>query len=490
MSMRSQTIAIAVLLVALGIIFLLVGNAGVSTGVFLPEPTLTPIPPTATPLPDPAADHWSESAPGQVAYTADAERSAQIAYQTMPLDTFIEQRQLDAPAEDAALPLLDLLQQRADLYVAQIEELQLKVEPDAVEPPVVEKFGGVPVAMLRIKVPSQALPDGRDFPGLDLVEGLVENGEDDVTFLEYSLGDDPDPIVYNDFRAWLEANAPRLAGQEEDEPAAEEAATEEPPDEDAAAEPEATEEAVEPADEEATAEPSPEADQEATEESAEPADEPTAEEATGEPTPEPDLETTEEAAAPADAEVAAAPEQEATTERGWTEVGEGQYVHTTTTNAYVGYYPSTTAEMSGQLGIEAPADDAEEPLLDMVIAAKNDLEFQVTELGVSFAEGSVEGPEMREYDSIPVAYFHATIDPFTAAQDQTYPGQEMALGIIDQGDGNIQLVQMQYIFEADPDPGIYADFLTWLEDNAAMLAVRAESDDAAPQPEATAEPES
>ena len=103
MSMRSQTIAIAVLLVAVGIIFLLVGNAGVSTGVFLPEPTLTPIPPTATPLPDPAADHWSESAPGQVAYTADAERSAQIAYQTMPLDTFIEQRQLEAPAEDVLL---------------------------------------------------------------------------------------------------------------------------------------------------------------------------------------------------------------------------------------------------------------------------------------------------------------------------------------------------------------------------------------------------
>ena len=192
----------------------------------------------------------------------------------------------------------------------------LKVEPDAVEPPVVEKFGGVPVAMLRIKVPSQALPDGRDFPGLDLVEGLVENGEDDVTFLEYSLGDDPDPIVYNDFRAWLEANAPRLAGQEEDEPAAEEAATEEPPDEDATAEPEATEEAVEPADEEATAEP----------------------------TPEPDLEPTEEAAAPADAEVAAAPEQEATTERGWTE-GRGQYVHTDNERLR-GILSSTTAEMS------------------------------------------------------------------------------------------------------------------------------------------------
>jgi hypothetical protein len=483
MTIRPQTISVAVLLVALGLIFLLVGNAGVSTGVFLPEPTLTPIPPTATPLPDAAVDNWSESAPGQVTHNGDPENPAQIVYETIPLDTFIEQRQLETPAGDAALPLLDLLQQRGALYEVQIEELQLQAGPDAVQGPAVEKFGGVPVAMLHITVPPQTLADGRDFPGLDLVEGLVEHGEDEVTFFEYALSADADPVVFNDFRAWLEANAPRLAGQEDagaagDEPAGEPA-------------PEATDEPAP----EATAEPDDEPAPEATEESAAPAPEATeepAEEATAEPDDEPAPETTEEPAGdePApDATDEPAGEAAAPTS-GWTEVGPGQYLHATTSNAFVVHEASTVDGFSGQLGIEPPGDDAEEPALDILIAAKNDLEFQVTEIGASFAEDSVEGPEMREYDSVPVAYYHAALDPTTTAEGQPFPGQELALVIIDQGDGNIRLIQMQYIYEAERDPVIYADFQTWLEDNAAALLALVGAEEPAPQPEVTVEPES
>jgi len=465
MTIRPQTISVAVLLVALGLIFLLVGNAGVSTGVFLPEPTLTPIPPTATPLPDPAVDNWSESAPGQVTHNGDLENPAQITYQTVPLDTFIEQRQLETPAEDAPLPLLDLLQQRGELYEVQIEELQLQAEPDAVQGPAVEKFGGVPVAMLRITVPPQPLADGRDFPGLDLVEGLVEHGEDEVTFFEYALSADADPVVFNDFRAWLGANAPRLAGQED-----EAAAGDEPADEPAQ---EATDEPAE----EATAEPDDEPAPEATDEPAEEATEEPAEdgaEPAPEATDEPAQEATEEAAAPTS---------------GWTEVGQGQYLHASTSNAFLVHEASTVNGFSGQLGIEPPGADAEEPALDVLIAAKNDLEFQVTEIGVTFAEDSVEGPEMREYDSVPVAYYHAALDPSTTAEGQSFPGQELALVIIDQGDGNIRLIQMQYLYEAERDPAIYADFQTWLEDNAATLLDMVGAGEPAP-PEVTAEPES
>ncbi len=465
MTIRPQTISVAVLLVALGLIFLLVGNAGVSTGVFLPEPTLTPIPPTATPLPDPAVDNWSESAPGQVTHNGDLENPAQITYQTVPLDTFIEQRQLETPAEDAPLPLLDLLQQRGELYEVQIEELQLQAGPDAVQGPAVEKFGGVPVAMLRITVPPQTLADGRDFPGLDLVEGLVEHGEDEVTFFEYALSADADPVVFNDFRAWLEANAPRLAGQED-----EAAAGDEPADEPAQ---EATEEPAE----EATAEPDDEPAPEATDEPAEGATEEPAEdgaEPAPEATDEPAQEATEEAAAPTS---------------GWTEVGQGQYLHASTSNAFLVHEASTVDGFSGQLGIEPPGAGAEEPALDVLIAAKNDLEFQVTEIGVTFAEDSVEGPEMREYDSVPVAYYHAALDPSTTAEGQSFPGQELALVIIDQGDGNIRLIQMQYLYEAERDPAIYADFQTWLEDNAATLLDMVGAGEPAP-PEVTAEPES
>jgi hypothetical protein len=488
MTMRPQTISVAVLLVALGLIFLLVGNAGVSTGVFLPEPTLTPIPPTATPLPDPAVDHWSETAPGQVAYTADPETPAQIVYQTMPLDTYIQQRGLETPAADAALPLLDLLQQRRELYATQIEELGLQAGPDALEGPAVEKFGGVPVAMLRVKVPPQPLADGREFPGLDLIEGLVERPEGEVTYVEYSLGAEPDVIVHNDFRAWLEINAARLAGQDDDEAADDapddEAAPEpaDEPDDQPAPEADSTEE---PADEttvpepteEATAEPDEEPAQEATEE---PADEP-APEATDEP-------GDEGAAMPDDAPAEEPGSEAAAPAQGWTEVAPGQYLHATTSNAFVGHQASTMAALSGQLGIEPPADDAEEPVLDILTAAKNDLEFQVTGLGVTFAEDSIEGPEMREYDSVPVAYFHAALNPTTTAEGQSFPGQEMALVIIDQGEGNIQLIQLQYIYEDQPDPAIYADFQTWLEDNTARLLTLVSTEEPAPQPEVTAEP--
>lgn len=462
MTLRPQTISVAVLLVAFGLIFILVGNAGVSTGVFLPEPTLTPIPPTATPLPDPSEAHWTESPPGQVTYSGNPERTAQITYQTMALDIFIQQRQLEAPAEGTSLPLLDLLQQRAELYSTQIEELQLQTEPNAVEGPIVEKFGGVPVALLRVKVPPQALPDGREFPGLDLVEGLIERGEDEVAYIEYALTGEPDLVVYNDFRAWLNANAPRLAGLEEEgdeaaEPSATEAATEEPAPETPA--PEATEE------------PAPEATAEPTEEvTAEPAPE-TTEEATAEPA----SEATEEAAAPV---------------RGWTEIAPGQLVHPNSTSAAIAHLGSTVETLAAQLGIETPAQDAEQPLIDLLTAAEDDLKAQLVELGGAFAEGSVEGPEMRTYGDVPVAYFHAGIDAIAAPSGQSFPAQELALVIIDQGEGYVRLIQMQYVYEGEADPSIYADFQTWLEENAAQLLTLIESAESPAEPEATAEPES
>ena len=71
MPLRSQTTAVIILLVTLGLVFVLVANAGVSTDVFLPDPTETPILPTATPLPEASAENWTETAPGQLAYTAD-----------------------------------------------------------------------------------------------------------------------------------------------------------------------------------------------------------------------------------------------------------------------------------------------------------------------------------------------------------------------------------------------------------------------------------
>jgi len=49
-------------------------------------------------------------------------------------------------------------------------------------------------------------------PGLDLAWAFIERGENEISFVEYAFRGDPDPVVYNDFRAWLEANIANLAG--------------------------------------------------------------------------------------------------------------------------------------------------------------------------------------------------------------------------------------------------------------------------------------
>lgn len=212
MTLRSQTAALAVLFVALIVIFLLVGDAGVSTGVFLPEPTLTYTPtvaPTATPGPAPGAANWAETTPGQWTHTG-AGVAARINYQTVKLDEFITGTGLTAPAADAPYPLLDLLSQLSESLQAQATDAGLTLEPGAFSGPIIEIVGETPVALMHARVQPQTRQDGQQFLGLDLVQALIDQGEGDVTFLQYVLQGPPDEGVYGDFRAWLEANVATL----------------------------------------------------------------------------------------------------------------------------------------------------------------------------------------------------------------------------------------------------------------------------------------
>jgi len=215
MTLRSQTAALTILLVALAIVFVLVGETGVSTGVFLPEPTLTYTPtvgPTPTPLPDPAAENWTEIGPNQWTYAGDTEGTAQLSARPQNFDTFVTTNGLTLPAEDSAYPLLDVLGQMRTELASQAEEMSLELAPDAFTGPQLEIVDGVPVAMLRVSINAQENEDGQAFPGLDLAWAFIERGENEISFVEYAFRGDPDPVVYNDFRAWLEANIANLAG--------------------------------------------------------------------------------------------------------------------------------------------------------------------------------------------------------------------------------------------------------------------------------------
>jgi len=213
MTLRSQTAALAVLFVALAVIFLLVGDAGVSTGVFLPEPTLTYTPtiaPTATPGPDPGAANWTEAATGRWTYSGPSGAAASINFETINLDEFITGTGLTAPAADAPYPLLDVLGQLSETLQTQATDAGLTFEADAFSAPIIEIVGETPVALMRATVQSQTRQDGQQFRGLDLVQALIDQGGGDVTFVQYVLQGAPDDAAYGDFRAWLEANAATL----------------------------------------------------------------------------------------------------------------------------------------------------------------------------------------------------------------------------------------------------------------------------------------
>lgn len=278
MTLRSQTVALIVLFVALGIVFALAADAGISTKVFTPDSTLTAtatIGPTATPSPEPGLDHWTETEGGNLTYSADPSLQVQLTYRESPIADFSTQMELAPLAEDSAYPVLDLLGQMRAAYEQQASEVQLSLTADAFTGPYIELVEGQPVAILRLQIAPQDMADGRSFPGMDVAQVLIDQGAGNIVWVQYMLQGEQNPVVYNDFRAWLAAKITEFTTQAEAEPTAE--GTVEP-----------------------TVEGTPEATVEAT---AEPAEiEPTVE-ATVEPTIEPTVEATEiaptEAATPA-----------------------------------------------------------------------------------------------------------------------------------------------------------------------------------------------
>jgi hypothetical protein len=478
---RSQIAALAVLLVGLAIVLVLVADTGVSTGVYLadhPTETVTPtIAPSPTPLPEASAANWASSAPGQLTYMADPNISAQIGYQTTAsLDEVVSLLGLEPPAADDQYPLLSLLNQIHDQFQSQAADSQLTLTPDAFTGPAIEVIEGVPVASIRLRISPQTTGAGQEFGGLDLVEMLFEHTDGSITFLQYALRGEPNPVVYADFRAWLQANITQIASTSGATPppqgtpataAPETSTTQTATPEGAAVTPETTQGPTTEATQQAPGETvvTPETTEEATQQ--------TTEEIVV--TPEPTAEGTQTGAEPA------APEEK------WTELAPGQVMYTLNPSAFIQYSAAPVDEFAQSVGMElaagAPLPTAEE----MLNTVRARLETQIEENAIMVEEGAFQGPTTEDVDGIPFTYLHLTLQAQTSPDGQPRAAQDILMGLIETGENRVTAVE--FVYQGDPDSTIYADFREWLAQNITRLSELEVTVEPTPAPTAAPVPE-
>jgi hypothetical protein len=376
--------AIVILLVALGAIFVLVGSGGVSTDVSLPESVVSSTPePSVTPTIVPSADVWTLDETQQQktwTYTDDQGVTARIVSASYPMEELAAGFQVEPPAEDSALPTLDTLQKIREALTA-----QLGITPDSsitFSEPAIQLIGGVPVALMRLKIPagsSASIPAGFDY-GL----ALIDQGDNQVNFASYDREAEPSDEVFGLFEAWLEAHATELATPEE-----------------------------------------------------------------------PEAIGTEEAISVAPAER-------------WAEVADGQYAYTGGgIYAQFIYSVMTLEEFVAQTALEVPAADSETPLLDILAQIRGTLEEQVASQGLTISEEQVQGPEMSEINGVPAGFLRVNIPSTPGDESTAIPGLDLALYLIDLGDGRVNA--LQYVLRGDVNEDVFNDFLAWVEVNKEML---------------------
>lgn len=434
MASRASISAVAILLVSLAVVFILVGNSGVSTAVYVAgQPTNTPAPtvgPSPTPLPDPAVENWQETVPGQLTYLPRPDSSAQIFYSVMTLEEFTSGLGVEPPPADAPYPQLSALETLREGFEEQIAELGLNAGPDAIDGPAIELVNGVPFSRLRIQLDAQETTASGSFPGLDLVIGIFDRPGDEIQLVQYRLQETPDPAIYQDFRAWLEAKAVEFSGGEAEADAAETEGTEAP------------------ADGEATAEPTEEPSEEAT---VEPTEEPADAGAEAAPT--------EEAAAPV-------VDDETAGSGPWNEPVPGILVYSADPGiaAQIAYQSMPIAEFMESSGFEPPAADADAPMIDLLAQLRETFTDQFATQGLTLSDDAFTGPEAITVAGKPAARLRLVAAPETLASGQPFPGLDIVVILVELPDD--QLAAIQYTYQGAPEASVYAEFQTWLDANA------------------------
>jgi hypothetical protein len=442
MTLRSQTAAIVILLAALGIVFVLVASGGVSSEVFLAENTSTPSPTiesTATPIPEGFAGNWVEDpvVPGQWTYTGDPNVNVVITENVVPLADLATQFGVEIP-EDAPLAPLTILEAFRTSTAEQFASVG--TEAMTFEGPSVRLYGGTPVTLIRVFGAAQIL---QQYPeGLDQTIALVDQGDGNANLIIYSYPGPRNDDIFREFETWLTGKASDLA------------------------QPEATAEATETVEgtEEAAATEAPEGTEEA---------EATAEAPAGTEEAEATAEVAATEAPVTEATEAATPEAEATEgePQTWTETGEGQFLYTADPEilAQITYQIAPLEVILQRSNLEAPAEDSETPLIDLLNQFKTLLPLQFAQMGLTVEEDAIDGPSTETIAGVEMALLKVQIAPVESPQEgvPAFPGAEVVLVMIDVGEGQINTIQ--YVLQGEPNDAVYEAFVQWMEENIAVL---------------------
>ena len=437
MTPRTQAMiaALAVLLVGMGAVLFLVGDAGVQTSVYSADNTATPLPTvTPTPIPAIAADEWS-AVTGQPDAWEYLEAGASLATIQKGTTTLAELTG-GLPLENEALPILAALELiRADLE-GRIASLPPEVTA-TIDGPHLQLVGDIPVSLLRFTVISASATDESADTVEDVALVFFDESEEQITYVQYSQSGPRNERLYPGFMTWLTENAPDLApsdAEESDESS------------DTGAEDDGDADADADADTDTDADTGGDADTDAD----------------------------------ADADTGSTDGDEASgdisTNETWIELAPGQlyYAANPDTNASIVHAPITMAEVLGNLDVDPASDEAPETVEELLTLLKTTTEANMEADGlVVGTDATIEGPVFSTAGDVPLSHLEIDVAASTDATGQELPSQTVYQYLIDLGEGNLYFIQFTYIGEIDPKLEI--DFQTWLNENAPVFAEQAET---------------
>jgi|GEM_PF-2711610 len=417
MTLRSQTVAIVVLLVAVGAVFVLVGAGGVNTAAH--SAASTPVPPTtiptSTPLPEGSADAWMEVSPGEWSYTADPNLNILLNDTAMGLPEMAQALGVEAPAEDADFPAWDLLENTKALIQEQIAgtptESTLQLDG-----PTMKVYQNVAVAFLYLIAQEEGTPSTKT------IVGMFEESSGNMHLVQAQFPLENNAQLNADFEAWLDQLVGKLAVTPE--------ATEEAP--------ATTEEAATPAaTEEAAAVPA------ATEEAAAPA-------------------ATEEVVVPVTTEEAAVVEPLG---EGWVLTNENYvYVADPSIDAQMSYEITTLDNYIANSMLQAPADAAAAPFEDLLSQIRTQIEAQITQMALALEEGQFVGPLTEDFGSVSTTYIRFQISPQTMSDSTPFEGTDQIYALVDGGDG--RLISLRFSTAGEPSEAAFEAFKSFIATNA------------------------
>ncbi len=429
---------------------------------------------------EPELATWAEDEPGIYSYTPKPSAQAQLQVQDTTLDEFVTTWNLAPIPDDAELPLLTALESYRQSNQQAIADSGFTITPDTFDGPKLELYGGVPVALLRIQIESQPRPNGDMYQGVDLATALLDKGDGEIVTVDYTFNGKPDNTIYNDFLTWLEDNAADLVMDDDDalptgDDAADDASDDAADDADAGDADDAADDAGDDAADDADAGDADDAADDASDDAADDADagdaDDAADDAGDDAADDADAGDADDAADDAGDDAADdADSDTAAAEGPWIERGEGQYLHAEYQGVQLTAQDMPLAQFVEGQAVEMPADDSDTPLLDVLDQTRVQfIDIAATE-NITMTDNAYVGPEYRQYGETDVAFLRIKVEAQSNAQGQPFPGLDFALVLIDKGDDEVTMIQ--FWSTQAPDTMVFADFESWLEDNADRLATR------------------